>query len=89
VVLGIIPRFLLGVSQSRQQARCCLPGDLALRIPVPHGITGFFKFTEDVVQQLEFGIVVFPPSAIYSHSIQNFSIFDIRGLMRGSGLSVG
>jgi hypothetical protein len=57
VVLGIIPRFSFGVSQSRQTARRCFPGNLPVRIEVPHGIAGFLKFMEDFGEQLRFDAV--------------------------------
>jgi hypothetical protein len=57
VVLGIISRPLFLVSQSREHARRCFPGDLTVRIEVPHGIARFLKFKEDFGKQLRVGPV--------------------------------
>ena len=59
-MLGIILRLLFGISQPREHALRCSLGDLARGIEAPHGITGFFKFPQDLGQQLRFSVSVRP-----------------------------
>jgi hypothetical protein len=62
--LHIVDGFLFGVSQSRKHSRCRFPGNFALFVEVPHGVTHFFELPKNVGDQLDSGaawVVIFSP----------------------------
>jgi hypothetical protein len=63
-IFHIVDGLLLGVGQSRKHPRRRFPGDFALFVQVPHGVTRFFEFSKNLGDQLGSGAacgVIFDP----------------------------
>jgi hypothetical protein len=48
----VVPGLLFGVVQPYQQPGSCFPANSAVSVQVPHGVTGFFEFPEDLRDHL-------------------------------------
>jgi hypothetical protein len=73
----IIPRLLLCVGQPRQHSRRGLPGNLAVRTQVPHGVPGPLELTKNSGDQVGSGAA--------GVSVFDVLIFDIHPETKNSG----
>ena len=80
LVRQIVDGLLFGIGQPRQHPRCAFPGNPAVGIQVPHGVTRFFKFPTNLGKKLGSG-------AAWS-VICGPRIFDIHPESKNSGHSV-
>jgi hypothetical protein len=81
----VVPGLLFGVVQPYQQPGSCFPANSAVSVQVPHGVTGFFEFPEDLRDHLgpgAMGALIF--DVVVFDIDQNRIICDIRNFMVGS-----
>jgi hypothetical protein len=54
-IVHIVDGLLFRIGQSRKHSRCRFPGNFALFVEVPHGVTSFLEFAKNLGDKLGSG----------------------------------